>query len=138
MNNPKQTPNSSPRRGREKVEALFLYLRRIRTKDKTCDGYLFSEDGTRICDTAEATHHMLTPGEYTLAKNSRLIQRGNGVYTLRTSTIYVGTHLVPGVVKCSAQAYNRLYQRIKKARQRGRKIILVIENDYAKGRSPFV
>lgn len=101
---------------------LRIYLRRIRIKDKTCDGRLYAEDGTRICDTAEATPYMLEPGEYTLAPKSRLIQKGNGVYALRKPTIYVGTYLVPGVVKCSAQAYDRLYQRIKKARQRGHKI----------------
>ena len=69
---------------------------------------------------------MLQPGEYTLSRKSRLIQRGNGVYALRTPTIYVGTYLVPGVVKCSSRAYTRLYQRIKKARQRGRKVVLRI------------
>lgn len=109
------------------LKKMILKLRRIRIKDKTCDGRLYSEDGTYICDTAEATPYMLQPGEYTLEPKSTLIQRGNGVYALRTSTIYVGTYLVPGVVKCSAQAYERLYQRIKKARQRGKKVVLVVE-----------
>ena len=102
-------------------------MRRIRIKDKTCDGRLYAGDGTYICDTAEATPYMLQPGEYTLAPKTRLIQKGNGVYALPTPTIYVGTYLVPGVVTCSAQAYDRLYQRIKKARQRRHRIVLVVE-----------
>lgn len=106
---------------------MILKLRRIRIKDKTCDGRLYSEDGTYICDTAEATPYMLEQGEYILEPQNTLIHRGNGVYALRTSTIYVGTYLVPGVVKCSAQAYEPLYQRIKKARQRGKKVVLVVE-----------
>ena len=120
------TSTSSPRGEREGAGALILKLRRLRTKDQTCDGRLCAEDGTRICDTAEATPYMLQPGEYTLNRKSRLIQRGNGVFALRTPTIYVGTYLVPGVVKCSSRAYTRLYQRIKKARQRGRRVVLEI------------
>lgn len=106
---------------------LRLYLRRNRIRAKSCDGRLYTEDGIRICATTEATPYMLKSGEHTITPKSRLIQKGNGVYALRKPTIYVGTCLVPGVVKCSAKAYNRLYQRIKKARQRGHKIILVVE-----------
>ena len=129
MKKTKHTSTPPPRGGGEGVlaPALILKLRRLRIKDKTCDGRLCAEDGTRICDTAEATPYMLQPGEYTLSRKSRLIQRGNGVYALRTPTIYVGTYLVPGVVKCSSRAYTRLYQRIKKAHQRGRKVVLVVE-----------
>lgn len=116
--------NSSPQGGRE--GALIIQLKRYRIKQRTCDGKLYSEGGAYICDTAEATPYMLEAGEYPLTAKSRLMQKGNGVYALRTPTIYVGTHLVPGVVKCSAEAYDRLYQRIKKARQRGRKIVLVV------------
>lgn len=109
------------------MDKLTLKLRRIRIKKRTCDGKLYSEDGIYICDTAEATPYMLEPGEYTITPKSCLIKKGNGVYALRAPTILVGTHLVSGVVKCSAKAYNRLYQRIKKARQRGHKIVLVVE-----------
>ena len=104
-----------------------IYLHRLRTKDKTCDGKLFSEGGAYICDTAEATPYMLKPGEYALTPLSRIIRKGNGVYALRKPIIYVGTDIAPGIVKCSAQAYDRLRQRIKKARQRGHITILVVE-----------
>lgn len=70
---------------------------------------------------------MLEPGEYPLTSRSHYIRKGNGVYALRKPTIYVGTHVAPGIVKCSDQAYERLRQRIKKARQRGSKTFLVVE-----------
>lgn len=104
-----------------------IYLRRHRIKDKTCDGELYTEGGAYICDTAEATPYMLEPGEYPLTPRSHLIGKGNGVYALRKPTIYVGTFVAPGIVKCSDQAYERLRQRIKKARQRGSKTFLVVE-----------
>ena len=107
------------------MEKLILKLKRIRVKDKTCDGKLYTEDGAYICDTAEATPYMLKPGEYPLTPKT--ISKGNGVYNLRAPTIYVGTYVVPGVVKCSYQAYDRLRQRIKKARQRGSKTFLIVK-----------
>ena len=127
MNKTNHTSKASPRGGLEGAKALILRLRRTCIQEKTCDGKLYTADGTHICDTAEATPHMLEAGEYVLTTKSRLMQKGNGVYALHMPTILVGTYLVPGVVKCSAQAYARLYQRIKKARQRGHKIILRIE-----------
>lgn len=130
MNQTNISKKASPLRGGLEGSlgsSLVFLLTRTNINAKTCDGKLYAEDGTYICDTAEATPYMIERGEYTLARKSRLIQKGNGVYALRKSTIFVGTYLVPGVVKCSAQAYERLYQRIKKARQRGRKVVLVVE-----------
>lgn len=118
------------------MDKLILRLRRIRIKDKTCDGRLFSNDGIRICDTAEATPYMLRSGEYEITRRCRLLAKGNGVHALKGPTILLGTHLVPGVVKRSAEAYDRLYQRIKKARQRGHKILLVVEGIKPRGDTP--
>ena len=44
---------------------------------------------------------------------------GNGVHTLKKGHILLGEVLVPGVVIHSLQHYERLYERIKKATQRG-------------------
>ena len=105
---------------------MKLILHRTNIRRETTDGYI-TIDGNTICDSAEATRYMLQPGEYTLGRDSRLISHGNGVYALRALTILIGTYVVPGVVKRSAEAYKRLQQRIKKARQRGHKIILVVK-----------
>lgn len=126
MNTKIHTSKASPKGGGMEG-ALIFTLKRICIRKKTCDGSLYSEGGTRICDTAESAPYMLELGEYPLNPKSRLIQKGNGVYALRKSTIYVGTYLIPGVVKCSDEAYKKLHQRIKKARQRGKKIVLVVE-----------
>jgi len=107
---------------------LILKLRRIRVREKTCDGRLYAEDGTYICDTAEATPYMLAAGEHNITPKSKLLSKGNGVYNLRCHRILLGTYIVPGCLKHSAKAYDRLYQRIKKARQRKKQVVLVIEN----------
>ena len=51
---------------------------------------------------------------------------GNGVHTLKKGHILLGEVLVPGVVIHSLQHYERLYERIKKATQRGTEILLTI------------
>ena len=51
---------------------------------------------------------------------------GNGVHTLKKGHILLGETLVPGVVIHSLQHYERLYERIKKATQRGTEILLTI------------
>lgn len=106
---------------------LRLYLHRINTQRVYCDGMLKTEDGGRICDTVEATRYMLPKGEYVVASLSSHFGKGNGVYALRKPTIYVGTRVIPGVVKLSGEAYDTLHARTKKARQRGKKIVLVVE-----------
>lgn len=106
-----------------------LYLRRIRIRERTCDGALYDKHGTRICDTAEATPHMLPVGEYPLVPRT-MFGRQNGPYALRDATILVGTALapvrVPGVVIRTEDAYNRLRKRTNEARRRGKQPMLVI------------
>jgi len=111
----------------EAGKGLILKLRRYRIREKTCDGTFYDDNGTYICDTAEATPYMLPAGEYIIEPKSKLLSKGNGVYNLSCPHILLGTYIVPGCVKCSAQAYDRLYQRIKKARQRKKHVVLVIE-----------
>lgn len=117
--------HSPPLKG-EAGRGLVLKLHRIRTREKTCDGKLYAEEGAYICDTAEATPYMLAAGEHTITPKSKLLSKGNGVYNLRCHRILLGTCIVPGCLKHSAKAYDRLYQRIKKARQRKKQVVLVI------------
>ena len=128
-NKPIATPTNfqSPPLGGGREGLLILKLRRIRICEKTCDGRLYAEDGTYICDTAEATPYMLAAGEHNITPKSKLLSKGNGVYNLRNQRILLGTYIVPGCLKHSAKAYDRLYQRIKKARQRKKQVVLVIE-----------
>ena len=54
---------------------------------------------------------------------------GNGVYNRPNGSIIVGTHLVPGCLLHSKDAYDPLYQRIRKSIERGNEVILRILRD---------
>ena len=55
-----------------------------------------------------------------------MLKIGNGVYNRPDGSIIVGTHLVPGCVLHSKEAYDPLYQRIRKSIERGNQVILRI------------
>lgn len=54
---------------------------------------------------------------------------GNGAYNRPDGSIIVGTHIVPGCVLHSKEAYDPLYQRIRKSIERGNQVILRILRD---------
>lgn len=110
------------------MDKMKLILRRYRIREKTCDGKIYAENGDYICDTAEATPYMLKAGEHDIMPQSKLLSKGNGVYNLFCERILLGTCIAPGCLKHSAQAYERLYQRIKKAMQRKKEVVLKIED----------
>lgn len=58
-----------------------------------------------------------------------MLKIGNGVYNRPDGSIIVGTHIVPGCVLRSKDAYDPLYQRIRKSIQRGNQVILRILRD---------
>ena len=53
---------------------------------------------------------------------------GNGVYNRPDGSIIVGTHIVPGCLLRSKDAYDPLYQRIRKSIQRGNQVSLIISS----------
>ena len=59
-----------------------------------------------------------------------MLKIGNGVYNRPDGSIIVGKYLVPGCVLHSADAYNPLYQRIRKSIERGNKVVLTIKNEF--------
>ncbi len=54
---------------------------------------------------------------------------GNGVYNRPDGSIIVGTHIVPGCLLHSKEAYDPLYQRIRKSIERGNQVVLTIKNE---------
>lgn len=118
------------------MKAIKIYLHRTHTRTQATDGTLYDEHGNRICDTAEATPHMLPAGKYALGRIAEHFGRTNGVFALRDATILVGDSIipegynerlrVPGVVIRTADAYDRIRRRINKARERGKQVVLVI------------
>lgn len=124
---------------------MQIYRRRIR--EKTCDGIL-RIDGKRICDTAEHSLYRLPAGTYLIVlKYSKEYGRkmpmlvdikkedtspkaclaiGNGVFNNKDGSILLGTHIVPGCLKCSRQPFMQLYDRINKSIIRGHEVTLTI------------
>ncbi len=104
-------------------------IRQIHKPD-TIDGILKIR-GNRMADTTENAHYALPEGEYRITSTSefrRYIGVGNGVYNLKTHTVYVGKRLVPGVVIKSRRYYEPIYERVRKAVQRKQEVVLVIRN----------
>ena len=107
------------------------------------DGHLYI-NRTRICDSVEHPKRYLPAGEYIIsslgaegsslsetAHSERLgfpfpFRHGDGALSLKHGEIIVGKHLLPGVVTASQPTYDRLYERLKKAFQRGTPIRLTI------------
>ena len=89
------------------------------------DGFI-TINGQRICETTENVKNCLACGTYRISLRQMPFRAGNGVHTLKKGHILVGEALVPGVVIHSQPHYDRLYERIKKASQRGTEILLTI------------
>ena len=54
------------------------------------------------------------------------IKPGNGVYGRRDGSIILGSYLAPGIVRKSRQAFDALYERIRKNIERGKCVSLKI------------
>ena len=107
------------------------------------DGHLYI-NRTRICDSVEHPKRHLPAGEYIIsslgaegsslsetAHSERLgipfpFRHGDGALGLKQREIIVGKHLLPGVVTQSQATYDHLYERLKKAFQRGTPVRLTI------------
>lgn len=57
-----------------------------------------------------------------------MIKVGNGAYNHTDGSIIVGEYLQPGILIHSSEAFDKLYERIKKSVQRDTEICLTISN----------
>ena len=97
------------------------------------DGHLYI-NRQRICDTVEHPERHLPSGEYQITLPFREetevgffpFRHGDGALALKHGEIIVGTYALPGVVTQSQPIYDRLYERLKKAFQRGTPVHLTI------------
>lgn len=97
------------------------------------DGHLYI-NRKRICDTVEHPKRYLPSGVYPITLPFREetevgffpFRHGDGALALKQREIIVGKQLLPGVVTLSQATYDRLYERLKKAFQRGTPIRLSI------------
>ena len=118
---------------------MEIQLVRIAHKPWGIDGHLYI-NRRRICDTVEHPTRHLPAGEYILsplgAPGSSLseapipipfpFRHGDGALASTKGEIIVGKQLMSGLVTQSQQTYDRLYERLKKAWQRGNSVRLQI------------
>ncbi|MBR2168382.1 MAG: hypothetical protein IJ920_08775 [Paludibacteraceae bacterium] len=96
-----------------------------------------------LCDTVEHPRHHLPEGDYIISSLGAIgsslsvaahskgnlpspFRHGDGALASLHGEIIVGKQLLPGVVTQSQATYNHLYERLKKAFQRGNTIRLRI------------
>ena len=89
------------------------------------DGHLYI-NRKRVCDTVEHPTHHLQQGNYNIGLDNNPFRHGDGALGLKNREIIVGNYLLPGVVTASQSTYDRLYERLKKAFQRGTRVHLSI------------
>lgn len=89
------------------------------------DGHL-SINRKRICDTVEHPTRHKPNGTYSVELDNNPFRHGDGALGLKQREIIVGKHLLPGVVTQSQATYDHLYERLKKAFQRGTPVRLTI------------
>ena len=106
------------------------------------EGHLYI-NRKRICDTVEHPTRHLPGGDYIISSLGAIgsslsaaahskgnlpspFRHGDGALASLHGEIIVGKQLLPGVVTASQVTYDRLYERLKKAFQRGNTIRLKI------------
>lgn len=102
------------------------------------DGHLYI-NRKRICDTVEHPTRHLPAGQYKLSNEPLVkdaatphtlhhtqITHGDGALAAIHGEIIVGQSLIPGVVTASQATYDRIYERLKKAFQRGTPVHLKV------------
>lgn len=89
------------------------------------DGHLYI-NRKRICDTVEHPSRHMKAGDYMIELDSNPFRHGDGAMRLMHNEVIVGKQLLPGVVTQSQATYDRLYERLKKAWQRGTPVHLRI------------
>lgn len=102
------------------------------------EGHLYI-NRKRICDTVEHPTQHLPEGDYQITNDKSQMtneecflpspfRHGDGALASIHGEIIVGKQLLPGFVTQSQSTYNHLYERFKKAFQRGTPIHLRIVN----------
>lgn len=89
------------------------------------DGHLYI-NRKRVCDTVEHPTCRKPQGTYKIDLGTNPFRHGDGALTAFRGEIIVGKQLLSGVVTESQTIYDRLYERLKKAFQRGTPVRLTI------------
>lgn len=104
---------------------MEIVLIRIDSQKWGIDGHLYI-NRKRICDTVEHPTCRKPQGEYMIELETNPFRHGDGALSAVHGEIIVGKQLLSGVVTESQTTYDRLYERLKKAFQRGSPVRLTI------------
>lgn len=97
---------------------MEIQIVRLEHKPWGVDGHLYI-NRKRVCDTVEHPTCRRPQGEYLVELYTNPFRHGDGALASKRGEIIVGKRLMPGLVTQSQQTYDRLYERLKKAWQRG-------------------
>ena len=89
------------------------------------DGHMYI-NRQRICDTVEHPTRHKPQGTYSVELDNNPFRHGDGAMASLLGEIIVGQTSIPGLVTRSAETYQRLYERLKKAWQRHTPVRLTI------------
>ena len=104
---------------------MEIVIVRQENKPWGVDGHLYI-NRKRICDTVEHPTRHKPCGTYSVELDNSPFRHGDGALALKNREIIVGKYALPGVVTQSQATYDRLYERLKKAWQRGTPVYLSI------------
>ena len=104
---------------------MEIVIVRQEAKPWGVDGHLYI-NRKRVCDTVEHPEYRKPQGTYEIDLGSNPFRHGDGALSALHGEIIVGKQLLSGVVTESQTTYDRLYERLKKAFQRGTPVRLTI------------
>lgn len=104
---------------------MEIVIVRQEAKSWGIDGHLYI-NRKRVCDTVEHPTCRKPQGTYEIDLGTNPFRHGDGALTAFHGEIIVGKQLLSGVVTESQPIYDRLYERLKKAFQRGTPVRLTI------------
>ena len=131
---------------------MQIHLHRHRIREITCDGTI-TINNTPVCDTAENSQFRTPTGTYNIVllysktfkrkvptlkplttstekeKQQAVIAIGNGIFNRNDPRIIIGTHIVPGCLKCSREPFIQLYDRINTSQRRGNSVTITISEE---------
>ncbi|MGM9838184.1 MAG: hypothetical protein ACI30A_06830 [Paludibacteraceae bacterium] len=104
---------------------MEIELIRYTKRDWGIDGMLLVNK-KKVCNTVEHPRYCKPVGQYEVTLRQNPFTHGDGALRSVNGEIIVGKYALPGMVTCSAQTYNTLYDRLKKEWKRGHEVRLTI------------
>ena len=100
---------------------MEIALVRIEKNPWGIDGRLYI-NRQHVCDTVEHPTRCLPPGVYQIEQETHPFRHGDGPMKSVRGEIIVGKTALPGLVVRSRETYDRLYDRMRKTWQRGKRV----------------